>query len=159
MEQARRAFLGSGSHHGISLDIAPDLPLVMADRRRMAQVLDNLFFNAAWHAPQSWPNRVIAVREEDHVAVAVASEGRDPELLRSVSGNHGRAGEGWIATFHSLELEICKGLVEAHGGRIRAESDDTGHGTVVTFTLPVAGGTAALVAGRPTGRAGTHPGG
>ena len=149
VEQARRAFLSSGNHHGIGLDIAPDLPLVMAGRLRMVQVFDNLFFNAARHAPQSWPIRVTAVREEDHVAVTVASEGRNPGLLRSVSSKHGRAGEGWTETFHGLELAICKGLVEAHGGRIRVESDDTGHGTVVTFTLPVAGETAPLVAGPP----------
>ena len=62
-----------------------------------------------------------------------------------------------------LGLSICKGLVEAHGGRIRAESAGIGQGTRVTFTIPVAeqGGEAAVraagrfraaspVAGRPT---------
>ena len=111
---------------------------VLPHRRRIVQVLNNLFANAARHAPESSPIRVAAVREEGQVAVSVADEGRGvaPELLPRLFDKH--AGSGSKAG-HGLGLAICKGLVEAHGGRIRAESPGPGLGTTVTFTLPVAG--------------------
>ena len=68
---------------------------------------------------------------------------------RAFSASHGGAGDGGTATGHGLGLAICKGLVEAHGGRIRAESPGTGLGTTVTFTLPVAGEAGQLAAGPP----------
>ena len=110
----------------------------MADRRRIVQVLNNLFANAARHAPESSPIRVAVVREDGHVAVSVSDEGRGvaPELLPRLFDKHAREGS---KAAYGLGLAICKGLVEAHGGRIRAESPGPGLGTTVTFTLPVAG--------------------
>ena len=138
VEQARSTFLGGGRHHGINLDIPTDLPPVMADRRRIVQVLNNLFSNAARQTPESSPIRVAALREEAHVAIAVSDDGHgvDPELLPHFFSKHG--GDRGEATGHSLGLAICKGLVEAHGGRIRAESPGPGLGTTITFTLPAA---------------------
>ena len=122
VERARNTFLGGGGRHGIVVDLPVDLPRAMADRRRIVQVLNNLFANAARHAPESTCIRVSAVREGGHVAVAVADEGRGvaPELLARLFDKH--AGDGSKAGY-GLGLAICKGLVEAHGGRIRAESD------------------------------------
>ena len=71
MERARTAFLGGSGQNGIALDLPAGLPPVMADPRRIVQVLNNLFANAARHAPETSPIRVSAVREEAHVAVAV----------------------------------------------------------------------------------------
>ena len=71
-----------------------------------------------------------------------------PELLPRLFTKHG-SGEVGKATGYGLGLAICKGLVEAHGGRIRAESPGPGLGTTVTFTLPVAGEPAAAAAGPP----------
>ena len=138
VERARDTFLGGGGRHGIAADLPVGLPRAMADRRRIVQVLNNLFASAARATPESAPIRVSAAREGAHVVVAVADEGRGlaPEQLPRLFDKHGRdrskAGYG-------LGLAICKGLVEAHGGRIRAESAGPGHGTTVTFTLPVAG--------------------
>ena len=140
VEQARSAFLGGGGRHGIALDLPAGLPPVMADRRRVVQVLNNLFANAARHAPASSPIGVAARREDTHVAVAVSDEGSGvaPELLPRLFSRHRGAREGGKPTGHGLGLAICKGLVEAHGGRIRAESPGPGLGTTVTFTLPTA---------------------
>ncbi|MDE0344895.1 MAG: ATP-binding protein, partial [Boseongicola sp.] len=84
-------------------------------------------------APMSWPGTSIATptRGRDRsaiVTVAVTDEGRGvaPELLPRLFTKHGRGGEGGAATGHGLGLAICKGLVEAHGGRIRAESPGPG---------------------------------
>ena len=138
VERARNTFVGGGGRHGIAVDLPVGLPRAMADRRRIVQVLNNLFANAARHAPESSSIRVSAVREDALVAVSVADEGRGvaPEQLPRLFDKH--AGQGSKAGY-GLGLAICKGLVEAHGGRIRAESAGPGLGTTVTFTLPVAG--------------------
>ena len=148
VERARDTFIGAGGRHGIVVDLPAGLPRAMADRRRIVQVLNNLFANAARHAPESSSIRISAVREDAHVAVSVADEGRGvaPELLPRLFDKH--AGEGPKAG-HGLGLAICKGLVEAHGGRIRAESAGPGRGATVTFTLPVAGEPGAGAAAAP----------
>ena len=149
VELARSTFLGGGGRHGIVVDLPAGLPRAMADRRRIVQVLNNLFANAARHAPESSSIRVSAVREDAHVAVSVADEGRGvaPERVAQLFNKHAGAGET-AGAGHGLGLAICKGLVEAHGGRIRAESAGVGRGTTVTFTLPVARETGAEAGAR-----------
>ena len=143
VDRARNTFLSGGGRHSVLIDLPPDLPRAMADRRRIVQVLNNLFSNASRHAPESSPIRVTAVREGVHVAISVADEGRGvaperlPHLFRKHTGLAGGDREGALGAA-GLGLAICKGLVEAHGGRIRAASGGTGQGTEVTFTLPVA---------------------
>ena len=113
------------------------------------RLLNNLFANAARHAPEPTPIRVAAVREDAHVAVSVSDEGTGvaPERLPHLFSKHAGAGQGATAG-HGLGLAIAKGLVEAHGGRIRAESPGPGRGATFTFTIPVAGEPAAAAAGR-----------
>ena len=141
VDEARNTFLSGGGRHGILIDLPPDLPHVLADRRRIVQVLNNLFSNAARHSPESTAIRVAAVRDGVHVAISVSDEGRGvpperlPHLFRKYSG--GRDGENGLAS-SGLGLAICKGLVEAHGGRISAASAGAGQGTCVTFTVPLA---------------------
>ena len=76
---------------------------------------------------------------------------RLPHLFRRHAGGDAREGGS-----SGLGLVICKGLVEAHGGRIRAESDGTGRGSRITFTLPAAEeeGSALAVPASPLGRVG-----
>ena len=155
-DAARNAFVSGGGRHTVVIDLPGELPAVMADRERIVQVLNNLLSNAARHSPESSPIRVEAAREDGHVAVAVCDEGRGvpPEMLGQLFRKHvalggGRATEGMGPS--GLGLSICKGLVEAHGGRIRAESPGLGRGARFTFTLPVAEG--AAPAQRARGRA------
>ena len=142
VDQARNTLLAGGARHTVLIDLPPELPPVMADRQRIVQVLNNLFANAARHSPESSSIRVSAVRDGAHVAVAVADEGRGvpAELLPRLFQKYAGAGEprGGLGG-SGLGLVICKGLVEAHGGRIRAESAGAGQGTTLTFTLPAAG--------------------
>ena len=150
VDQARTTFLSGGSRHTVLIDLPPDLPRVMADRQRIVQVLNNLLSNAAQHAPESSPIRVAAAPDGVHVAISVCDEGQGvsaeqlPHLFQKYTGlggeeEHGRRGTG-------LGLAICKGLVEAHGGRILAASGGPGQGTRFTFTLPVAGEAGAKAA-------------
>ena len=142
VEQARTAFLSGDGRHTVHIDLPTDLPRVMADRGRIVQVLNNLLANAARHSPESAPIRIVAERDGMHIAVSVADEGRgmSPERLARLFRKYGGDGDGEPGVGGGLGLAICKGLVEAHGGRIRAESTGLGQGTRVTFTVPLAEG-------------------
>ena len=148
VEQARRTFVGAGGRHGIVVDIPLALPRVLADPRRIVQVLNNLLANAARHAPESAPIHIAAASEGADVAVSVRDEGRgvSPDLLPQLFSKHR---PGAATAGHGLGLAICKGLVEAHGGRIRADSAGAGRGTTVTFTIPAAAERRAETAAGP----------
>ncbi len=143
VERARSAFASAGGRNNLAIDVEPDLPLVAADRRRIVQVLGNLLTNAARHSPESSVIRMNAVREDLHVAFSVTDEGRGipaeslPRLFRKFSSVQSQERGGDTG----LGLAICKGIVEAHGGRIWAESDGPGLGARFTFTLPTVGET------------------
>ena len=141
VDRARSALGSAGGGNILEIDVPPDLPLVLADRGRVVQVLVNLLTNAARHSPPGAAVRVSAGRDGVYVAVTVSDEGRGipaerlPHLFRKFST--GQSGEPGGDT--GLGLAICKGIVEAHGGRIRAESDGPGLGARFTFTLPTVG--------------------
>ena len=142
VDQARAAFLGGGAKNSIEIDLPADLPPVAADGQRVVQVLTNLLSNASKYSPASTTIRVTALQQGSHVAVTVADEGRGvaaedlPLLFRKFSRIDGTGGEPEVGG-EGLGLSVCKGIVEAHGGRIWAESDGPGLGTRLTFTLPV----------------------
>ena len=144
VDQARNRFLSSGGRSNLHIDLAPDLPLIMADRRRVVQVLTNLLGNAARYSPEASPIRVKVAREGVHVLFSVADEGRGipaerlPRLFRKFSSSEGEDEGGDTG----LGLAICKGVVEAHGGRIWAESEGAGLGSRFSFTIPAAAPTA-----------------
>ena len=140
VEQARNTFLSGGGRHDVLIDLPLDLPLVMADRQRIVQVMNNLLSNAAKYSSESAPIRIAAAHEGVHVAVSISDEGHGvpPDLLPHLFRKHVRVGEERGIRGSGLGLAISKGLVEAHGGRIRAESAGSGLGTRFTFTVPVA---------------------
>ena len=143
VDEAKAAFLRRGARNPIDVDLAPNLPLIAADRRRITQVLDNLLSNASKYSPDTSTIGVTASQDELYVTISVIDEGRGisadqlTNLFKKFSriDDNGReqkvAGEG-------LGLAICKGIVEAHGGRIWAESGGEGRGTRITFTIPEA---------------------
>ena len=140
VDQARGTFVSGGGRHTVRIDLPPGLPRVMADRQRLVQVLNNLLANAARHSPESAPIRIEAEHEGLHVAVSVSDEGRGiaPDHLGQLFRKYTAAGDREGGLGSGLGLAICKGLVEAHGGRIRAESGGVGLGARFTFTIPVA---------------------
>ena len=134
VDQARSTFLGSGGGHALSIDLPEDLPWMMADSGRIVQDLNNLFSKASRHSPESSPIRVAAARDGLHVAISVSDRGRGvppdrlPHLFRERAGAAAGAGERRPGG-SGLGLSICKGLVEAHGGRTWVESAGAGRGT------------------------------
>ena len=143
VDEARNTFLAGGRGRDIVLDLELDLPLVMADKRRIVQVLGNLLSNAARYSAVTSAIQLSGVLEGGSVALSVADRGRgvEPErlplLFRQASLFDGGGREQEVMG-SGLGLAICKGIVEAHGGRIWAESEGLGLGSRFTFTLPVA---------------------
>ena len=142
--QAQASFLEGGTGNPVEVDLPPDLTPVAADRRRVLQVLDRLLSNAARHSHEGSVITVSARLEDSHVAVCVTDRGRDmpvqPELFRRPSPvdiGRDRATGG-----EALGLAVCRGIVEAHGGRIWMERDRAGLGSRFIFTLPAADETA-----------------
>ena len=143
VDEARNRFMSGGGRGDLRIELEPDLPPVMADRRRIIQVLGNLLSNAARYSPDGSPILMSVKREGFDVAVSVADEGRGiPEDLlphlfqkfsRAIGGSQGSGVGG-----SGLGLAICTGIVEAHGGRIWVESDGPSLGARFTFTIPAA---------------------
>ena len=143
VDEARNRFLSGGGRSNLHIDLPSGLPPVVADRRRIVQVLGNLLSNAARHSHESSVIRVSAVPDGVHVAFSVADEGRGvpaerlPHLFRKfyrLDEEDRRDDLGGTG----LGLAICKGIVEAHGVHIWAESDGPGLGSRFTFTVPAA---------------------
>lgn len=146
VDQAQASFREGGAGNPVEVDLSPDLPQVAADRQKAFQVLDRLLSNAASHSPEGSVITVSARREDSHVAVCVARQGRDmpsqplPLLFHRLSPV-GSGGVG-VTGGEALGLAVCRGIVEAHGGRIWVENDSPGLGSRCIFTMPVAQDTA-----------------
>ena len=143
VDQARSTFLSGGGRQSVQVDLPTDLPRVLADERRIVQVLNNLLSNASRHSPEHFPIRIAAARQDIHIAISVSDQGEGiaQDLLPHLFRKHavGRSADRKPGFARSgLGLAICKGLVEAHGGRIRAHSGGVDQGTRITFTIPVA---------------------
>lgn len=140
IEEARRAFRRRGNPQEVQVDL-PGPILVKADRRRIIQVLTNLLNNAAKSSPPDRPVLISVHQLGLFVTVRVRDRGSGipaeklPQLFKKFS-LFSDEGEG-ASSGTGLGLAICKGIVEAHGGRIWASSAGEGQGAIFTFTLPL----------------------
>ncbi len=128
---------------GVTLtgDLPGDLPPVFADRERVHQVLFNLLDNAVRFTPAGGRVTVSAFGHNGSVDVVVADTGpgisaehlpRVFERFYRVDESRSRVDGGT-----GIGLAIARSVVEAHGGRIWADSEP-GRGSTFTFELPVA---------------------
>ena len=122
------------------LKLPASLPRVDIDAKRIRQVLDNLVDNAVKNSPPDSKISISAQKDTDKVLVTVTDQGLgipaedQPRIFDRMfhterKHKRGRSGAG-------LGLSICKGLVEAHDGRIWIESEES-KGTRCFFTLPI----------------------
>ena len=138
VDEGRNSFLSAGGRDNVRINLTAGLPPVMADRRRMTQVINNLLINAARNSHGSSHIRIDAVVEDLHVAISVVDSGKglDAERLPFLFQKFSAPEDREQGRDLGLGLAICKGIVEAHGGRIWAESDGPGLGSRFTFTVP-----------------------
>ena len=123
----------------VSLDIDHRLGGVIADERKLKQILLNLLSNAVKFTPEDGAVSLKAVLQDDGVEISVSDTGIgiEPEFQQKIFdeffqvGGHLKKQEGT-----GLGLAVTKKFVELHGGRIWVQSAQ-GQGSTFTFTLPV----------------------
>jgi PAS domain S-box-containing protein len=131
--------LAENKQQAFAVNISPNLPEVVVDRDRIAQVLSNLVGNAIKFTPHGGSVRVSARQQGNEIVLCVEDNGPGipAEQLPRVfdwlwqAREHRQMGSG-------LGLSIVQGIVKAHGGRVWAESQ-LGKGSSFSFTLPLAG--------------------
>jgi signal transduction histidine kinase len=126
--------------HSVQLAIRGGIPPIAVDAGRIEQVVNNLLSNAAKYGDPGTDIQLQIERSDTEVAISITNHGRGivPEDLPRLFTRFYRTREaqtGPVAGL-GLGLYIAKGLVEAHGGKIRAESVP-GQTTTFHFTLPL----------------------
>ncbi len=119
----------------------PDEPLAGDwERGRLEQVLANLVGNALKYSSAETKVEISVARREGELHVIVADRGMGippdelPRLFRRFHRTPQAIASGLPGT--GLGLYLCRGIVEAHGGRLWAESEGVGQGATIRFTLP-----------------------
>ena len=140
VDQTRTTYLSGGARQAMHIDLPADLPRVMADERRIVQVLNNLLSNAARHSRNPFPSMSARCatpsrsryRSPTSVGASRRSSSRTCSVdlpTPAVAGNGPRRrGSGWA-------LPSARGWWRHNAGRIQAESARAGMGTRFTFTL------------------------
>lgn len=123
--------------HSLVLDLPDSLPFVPSDYVMIGQVFNNLISNSVKYAPPQTPITIQARIENEFVHVQVQNQGppvpqehleRIFDKFQQVMGANQVTGTG-------LGLSICKGIIDAHGGKIWAENIP--HRFIFHFTLPL----------------------
>ena len=133
-----------GARQTFEINLPADMPLVQADATLAEQALGNVVGNAIVHTPNTTTITIEATIDQTSIAIAVTDDGPGipPESLphvfdkfvqaRQTTGTRADGGQG-----SGLGLAIAKGIMEAHGGMIAAQSPHpNGRGTRVTLTFP-----------------------
>ncbi|MFA5317328.1 MAG: HAMP domain-containing sensor histidine kinase [Dehalococcoidales bacterium] len=124
----------------VSVDIEENLPTVNADASAISQVIMNLLTNAAKYSPQDSIISVKAARADRNITVCVVDHGIGVPKgeLKKIFRKFYRTRQNEVseAEGSGLGLTLVKYIAEAHGGQIRAESEE-GKGSRFTLVLPV----------------------
>jgi two-component system sensor histidine kinase KdpD len=127
--------------HKVEVEVSEDLPLVPVDFYQIEQVLANLLSNSAKYSPRGSTIWIRArPREQGDMLIEVENQSpavRDGDLAR-IFDKFYRVTAADRVTGTGLGLSICRGIIEAHGGRIWAEN--TSSGLRFSFTLPLLSG-------------------
>jgi two-component system sensor histidine kinase KdpD len=121
----------------VRTELPPDLPWVLADAVLIEQVLENLIENAIKYTAEGTPITLGVVARDTEIEISVADRGPGlaPGEEKRVFDKFYRTRAEGSQSGVGLGLTICRAVVEAHGGRIRAERN-SGGGAVFRFVLP-----------------------
>jgi signal transduction histidine kinase len=121
--------------------VPENLPELKADCTRIELILYNLLENAAKYSPKNGEVSVSAQKEDSAISVSITDQGcgmsqeESSKLFEAFERLNQKTGS---IKGIGLGLVVCKHLVEAHGGKIKVQSQE-GKGSTFTFTLPLAG--------------------
>ncbi len=126
------------ARYQVTVEIAPDLPLIPLDFTEIDQVMTNVLENALKYTPLETAIRITAGRQNEAILVSVADSGPGvpPEHLARLFDKFYRVDGLTRPQGMGLGLAISKGLIEAHGGKIMAQDLPAG-GLEISFTLPI----------------------
>jgi len=127
----------------LDLELAPDLPQVLADEGRAIQILNNLTDNAVQYTPEGGRVTISARQVNDDVQISVRDTGIGipPDHLSHIFDRFYRVDKSRSRQSgggSGIGLTIARSLIEAHGGRIWVESSGDGKGSTFSFTVPIA---------------------
>jgi len=134
-EHARRR----SPHHEISLDFDPPEIVINADAQRIGEVVNNLLDNAVKYSPGGGHVRIRGRIIEEHALITITDEGIGitAEDMRRIFERfyRGQNAVSAVTRGAGLGLSLCRGIVEAHAGKIWVDSEQD-VGTSVSFALP-----------------------
>jgi PAS domain S-box-containing protein len=125
----------------VEMDFPENFPAIHADPAKVHRLLTNLLGNALRFTPKGGTIKIEGLVSVDHIEVQVIDNGEGVakenlgklfQKFFQVDSSYTRSAGGM-----GLGLAISKEIVEAHGGRIWAESEGLGSGTKIVFTLPL----------------------
>jgi PAS domain S-box-containing protein len=126
--------------HRIRMISSNNLPRVNVDARRISQVVENLIDNAIKYSPKGTEVVISASKIGDEILISVDDQGQGipTEELKNIFNPMYRIEQKAYSGIDGmgLGLYICQRLVEAHGGRIWAESTP-GQGSIIQLTIPI----------------------
>ncbi|PKN97546.1 MAG: hypothetical protein CVU42_15490 [Chloroflexi bacterium HGW-Chloroflexi-4] len=129
------------SQHPVEYEFATNLPLLPTDFVMLGQVFTNLFSNSIKYAPPGTPIQVSASQHGDNVVIKVMNQSPrvQEEHLEHIFDKFFRVTQADKVTGTGLGLSICKGIIEAHGGKIWAENQTNGFAFMISLPVTLDG--------------------
>jgi signal transduction histidine kinase len=113
----------------------------MADKNKLLRVMDNLLENARKFTPKGGSIKAAIITEKTEIKVSITDTGMGlaPENLEKIFEKFYQVATAYthISGGIGMGLTIAKEIIEAHNGKIRAESNGVGKGSAFIFTLPI----------------------
>ena len=131
-------FKAFSQKHQFEVSLPEESVELMVDKEKMRQVLENIISNAIKYSPEGGIIQITGELLKEHYQLSVKDQGVgiSPEHIEKIFDKFYRVDTSNTSVSGiGLGMSIVKDIVEAHGGRIRVESE-LGKGTTVIFTIP-----------------------